>query len=51
MRIIRKTLSLDKEKLKEIGRNLIKEKAPQKRSKSSPNSYCKQIILVLFRNF
>ncbi|EFN66674.1 Uncharacterized protein C1orf26 [Camponotus floridanus] len=39
MHILRKSLSLDKEKLKEIGRTMIKEKFPQKRIKSSPNSY------------
>ncbi|KMQ85613.1 transcriptional protein swt1-like protein, partial [Lasius niger] len=39
MRILRKSLSFDKEKFKEIGRAIINEKAPQKLNKSSSNSY------------
>lgn len=45
MHILRKSLSFDKEKLKEIGRAMIKEKVPQRRNKSLPNPCCKQIIL------
>lgn len=41
MRILRKSLSLDKEKLKEIGRAIINEKSSQKLSKSLPNSHSK----------
>lgn len=38
MHTLRKSLSLDKEKLKEIGRSIINEKTSQKLSKSLPNS-------------
>lgn len=39
MCILRRSLSFDKEKLKEIGHAIINEKIPQKLSKSLPNSY------------
>ncbi|XP_029173016.1 transcriptional protein SWT1 [Nylanderia fulva] len=50
MRILRKNLSLDKEKLKEIGRTIINEKNPQKLTK--PNSYNKNNLgsSCLYRN-
>lgn len=48
MHILRKSLSFDKEKFKEIGRAIINEKAPQKLNKSSSNSYSRQINLQFY---